>query len=458
MKQHCSFFRAGFSQKSTHNPLIVKFLHYTFFLFSATTLSPVSLLAQAPLLTPEDAVKTALENNYDIRIARGDADIARLNNTKGNAGMLPNVNLVGNDNFTLSTFQQQLVDDRILKADIAPFNTATAGVQLSWTLFDGRKMYITKNRLEQTEALGQLNLQARAQQTAAQVLLAYYDIVRSKMQEKALSEVIALNEERLRIAEARLAAGFAAQTDALQARIDLNERKADLLIQQNTSAAGRRILNRLLARKADTAFEVIDKIENNYNPDFNQLKDKIMAQNPDLLAFEKSADIAALLVRENQTLGKARITGIGQFNALRSDNGAGFAKNNTQAGVTIGAGLVIPLYTGGNIKRQVETAKIAAQQAQARVDDQRTAIETTLSNQFAQIDLQRRLLSLEEENVTNARENLSVSTERFRVGTTNGLEPQTAQNTLEQALTRRDLVLYNLKVAELQLRLLAGEL
>jgi len=51
-----------------------------------------------------------------------------------------------------------------------------------------------------------------------------------------------------------------------------------------------------------------------------------------------------------------------------------------------------------------------------------------------------------------------VSTERFRVGTTNGLEPQIAQNSLEQALSRRDLVLYNLKAAEIRLRLLAGEL
>ncbi|MFM8488755.1 MAG: TolC family protein, partial [Bacteroidota bacterium] len=103
---------------------------------------------------------------------------------------------------------------------------------LAWTVFDGRRMFIAKNRLEQTDALGQLNLKNSVQTTAANVLVAYYDITRSKMQEKALQEVIALNEERLRIAEARLAAGFAAQTDALQARIDLNQRKADLILQK----------------------------------------------------------------------------------------------------------------------------------------------------------------------------------------------------------------------------------
>ncbi|MFM7154629.1 MAG: TolC family protein, partial [Bacteroidota bacterium] len=112
----------------------------------------------------------------------------------------------------------------------------------------------------------------------------------------------------------------------------------------------------------------------------------------------------------------------------------------------------------GNIQRQVETARVAAMQAQTRVDNQRSLVETELANQFAALEIQRQLLALEEENLKIARENLSVSTERFRVGTTNGLEPQTAQNTLEQSLARRDLVLYNLKIAELRIRLLSGEL
>ena len=68
------------------------------------------------------------------------------------------------------------------------------------------------------------------------------------------------------------------------------------------------------------------------------------------------------------------------------------------------------------------------------------------------------MLTLEEENVKNARESLHVSTERFRLGQTNALEVQTAQNTFEQALSRRNIVQYNLKATEIQLRLLAGEL
>jgi outer membrane protein len=441
----------------SHSP---RFLAMKYCFLFVLALFSNTLFAQnsAPRLTPDEAVRIALENNYDIRLSRADVEIAQLNNTRANAGMLPTVNLLINDNFTLSAFQQKLTNGNEFNALGAPFNNANAAVQLAWTVFDGRRMHIAKSRLEELEALGKINLQNAVQQTTAAVLQAYYEIARSRLQERAVEEVIELNEERLRIADARLAAGFAAQTDALQARIDLNQRRADLLNQQTATAAAKRMLNILLARAAQTDYAVDEDLANTYNPDRSNLLQKIFTQNSGLLALKKSADVAAIIVDENRTLNKPRITLNGQFNALRTDNGAGFLRNNTQAGVVVGGAFVMPLYTGGNLKRQVETARVSAEQAVLRVDAQRAAIEADLDNQLAFFQNQRQVLTLEEENVTNARESLTVSTERFRLGQTNALEVQTAQNSLEQALARRNLVLFNLKSAEIQLRLLAAEL
>lgn len=416
------------------------------------------IFAQLPVATADQIVGIALGTNYDLRLSQTEVDIARLNNTRANAGILPTVNLVANENFTLSAFNQQLANGNEFNTAGAPFNAANVGVQLNWPLLDGRRRYTTKRRLEALESLGQLNLRTAVQTTTATVLQAYYDIVRGRLQERALLEIIALNEERLRIAEARLAAGFAAQTDALQARIDLNQRRADLLNQQTAIAAAKRTLNRLLVRASDTTFEVDENLINTYQPDRSALIEKMLAQNPTLMALQRTAEVSALVVEESRALNKVRINGLGQLSAQRSDNGAGFTTSNTQAGLTIGANLVLPLYTGGNLRRQVEVSRLAAQQAVLRVDIQRITVETELDNQLALFQTQQQVLVLEEENVRTARENLTVSTERFRLGQANGLEIQTAQNTLEQALTRRNLVLYNLKIAELQLRFLAGEL
>ena len=146
-------------------PSIVLLLLLVFFRLQAVS-------AQTQVLTVDEAVSMALKANYDIQIARGDADIAHLNNTRGNAGMLPVLNLVVNENFTLNAFQQKLANGTEFVAAGAPFNTSSAGLQLSWPLFDGRRMQISKNRLEQTSALGQLNLKSMVQTTVANVLLA----------------------------------------------------------------------------------------------------------------------------------------------------------------------------------------------------------------------------------------------------------------------------------------------
>ncbi|MCC6459188.1 MAG: TolC family protein [Saprospiraceae bacterium] len=423
-------------------------------LFAQNTTTPA-----AALLRAEEAVQIALANNYDIRLVQGDAETARLNNTKGNAGMLPNVNLLVSDNVGLNIFQQQnLADGRVIEAYGRLNNNALAAVQLNWTLFDGHRMQITKKRLEELEALGQLDLKSTVQQTTAGVLLAYYNIVQSRLLERSVGELISLNEERLRIAEARLAAGFAAQTDALQARIDLNQQRSNLLNQQNTTAAAKRNLNQFLARAPETPFEVVETLDNTYTPQREQLLQNVLSQNPELLSLQKNAEVAALLVDENRKLSKPRISGVGQYNLQRTDNGAGFLLNNTQSGLVVGASLTLPLYTGGNIQRQVDVARVGALQASVRVDARRLAIETELNHQLAFFQTQQQMLGLETDNIKNARESLQVSTERFRLGQTNALEVQLAQNTLEQALFRQNVVLYNLKTAEVQLRLLSGEL
>jgi outer membrane protein len=409
------------------------------------------------LLTPAQAVEIALQNNYDIRLARADVEIARLNNTRANAGMLPTVDLVADEQFTVSAFSQKRANGDELNRAGVPVNNVSAGVLLNWTLFDGRRMFIVKRRLEQLEQLGQLNLQTAVEQTTAEVLNAYYEIVRSRLQERAFEEVIVLNEERLRIAAGRLAAGFAGQTDSLQARIDLNQRRADLIVQQNLTASAKRALNRLLVRPADTPFEVQEDLALSFVPVRETLLANLRAGNAVLLALQQNAEVAATRVEEARTLNRPVLVGLSQFNLLRSDNPAGFAVNNNQAGLTVGASLRVPLYAGGNLRRQVEVARVEAEQARLQVEAQRVDIENTLDDQLALFTAQQQVLRLEEENAGAARLALQVSTERFRLGQTTALEVQQAQSSFEQALTRRNLVLYNLRASEVRLRFLAGE-
>jgi outer membrane protein len=49
-------------------------------------------LSAQETLTVEQAIELVLKNNYDIQLAKNEADIAARNNSVGNAGMLPRIN------------------------------------------------------------------------------------------------------------------------------------------------------------------------------------------------------------------------------------------------------------------------------------------------------------------------------------------------------------------------------
>ena len=63
-------------------------------IIAAVILFSGSLFGQE-LLTPQDAVKIALENNYSIKIASNNKDIADNNASVGNAGFLPTLDASG---------------------------------------------------------------------------------------------------------------------------------------------------------------------------------------------------------------------------------------------------------------------------------------------------------------------------------------------------------------------------
>ena len=187
----------------------------------------------AKLLTVEEAVGIAMKNNFDLMVAQNNADLARVNNTAGNAGMLPAVGLNGTDNYSLSNVSQKYVNGTTIEKTNGYTNSFNAAVALNWTLFDGTKMFVTKNKLGQIEKLGEIQFRDMVQQSMYNVIVAYYNVVSQKQQLESINEVMAYNVERVKILQKSFDAGLGRKTDLLQAKIDLNVNR-ELEINQQT--------------------------------------------------------------------------------------------------------------------------------------------------------------------------------------------------------------------------------
>jgi outer membrane protein TolC len=412
------------------------------------------------VLSAHDAVSIALKNSYDILVASNNAAIDKANNTSGNAGMLPTVAVNATDNISLYNTKQTYFNNTQSSSNNARTNSFNSNVTLNWTLYDGGKMFVTKQKLQEIEALGELQYKETVLQTVSNVILAYYDVVKQKQQLASDNKVINYNLERVKILQTSFSAGNTAKTNLLQAQIDLNVYNENALMQKSVILDAKKILNQLLSRDINADFEVTDTIETNYVPDTLDLLKKLYANNASIMSLQKQVDIAKLSMKELQTLYLPRFNLNAGYNYLNSNNAEGIAsalKTSNSLGPIIGGTLSIPLYQGGNVTRQVSVSSIQLKSSEYGLENSKLALYTELVNALTDFESQRNLLIIEKNNHLLTKENLEISIQRLRLGETTTLETKLAEESYQDSFTRLLNFEYNLKVAETKLKQLLAE-
>src|SRR5690606_34071625 len=146
------------------------------------------------ILTTEQAVTIALENNYEIRMAKNELRIDSLSLSPAFAGMLPRVNAFLDDNNSIQNLEQTRSDVTVNSQDDAKNNSLNYGLELDWTLFDGFKMFATHERLKEQINLGSNELKEAIINNLSEVLITFYDLVQQQQQLAALDSTVVISK------------------------------------------------------------------------------------------------------------------------------------------------------------------------------------------------------------------------------------------------------------------------
>lgn len=418
-------------------------------------------------LTLEQAIMAALKNNYDILLTRNDSAAYALDNSYAWAAFLPQVNGVAGTTWNTNNQQLKFVKrtgggDSSVTRDAVKTHNINYALNLNWTLFDGLKMFATRNRLEELEKLGELGVKTQVINTVAAVINNYYNIVRQKQQLKAIEEQISINEERVKLADKKLSVGLGSKPELLQARVDLNAQKAAQLQQLTLIAQLRDQLNQLIGFRTGATYNVSDSIPLNTSLQFGELTQQFEETNPSLLFQKKNIDIARITLKERKADLFPVLSFNSAYNFTQNDNSVAVNFNqpffNRNKGFNYGFGLSVPLLNGFNTKRLIKQAELDIRYQQLVYANQRSQIDAGLSNSFKDYELQKRLLQLEEDNIALAKENVMIALARFRQGVSTYLELREAQISLQDAYNRLIAARYNTKLAETELLRLKGDL
>jgi outer membrane protein len=410
------------------------------------------------LLTLEDAVKIALENNYEIRISKNDLSIDKTNVSVGNAGMLPTVAANVLDNNSIQNTTQTRSDGTKTTLDNAKNNSLTYGVGLDWTVFDGFKMFARYDQLKALQKLGEAELKLTIITKISDVTSTYYDLVQQQQQLAALDSTIVISNQRVTLANNRYSIGKASKLEFLNAQVDLNTDTTTYLRQKELYANTKTLLNQMLARDVKIDFKVIDTITVDDKLVLAELISLAEKQNPQLEAQVLNKKIAELQLKQVKADRYPVVRLNSAYNFTESESSLGFVTQSSGKGLNYGFTATLNLFDGFAQRRNEKVAKLLIANSDVAIEQQNEALQATLLTSYQTYLTNLELIKLEQKNEVIAKQNLDITLEKYRIGTIPTIEVRTAQLNYVNAKVRNSNAQFQAKLSEIALKELAGNL
>jgi outer membrane protein TolC len=418
----------------------------------------VNTVHSQEILTLHQALQLGLKNNYSIILQQNDAQIARNNNTLGNAGFLPSIDLTASQNNIISTTHQEQFSGTVKDVTNGKSNTLNTGAQLNWTLFDGLNMFVSHKMLGVLEDLGQNGTRIVVEGTVSDISLTYYGIIQMKKLVRVAQDAVDLSMQRKRIAAAKVSLGSGSQLMLLQSTVDLNADSTRLVRQLVILAGTRADLNQLLCRDPATSFEIHDSIKLSVPKSYDTLLNSAMRQNSMLTAARLNQDLTRLGVRQAQSDHYPQLNFNAGYSYGTLNSQTGFLKSNQSYGPSYGLSLTYNLFNGFNVNRAVKNAKILMNSGEIQVEDAGLTLRTDLYKIHEEFLANLEIVRLQLANVDVARENVTIAFEKYKLGSINDIELREIQQKQIDAEYQLISSQFEAKKAEVELDRLTGEL
>lgn len=412
--------------------------------------------AAQELLTLDQAIEIALANNFDIRIARNNLLIAQQETRAGDALLLPELSAGLTTQNNINNSEQELYSGDIRKGSNVKSSGVNAGIQLSWIIFDGFNMFITREKLAELERGGEIYARVMVEDVVFNTIMLYHAMALEQKKLEIIRQSLEISIERKMIAEQKQNLGSGSGLDLLQAAVDLNTDSSALLQQEYNLLNVMIMLNELLARDPDTKFVVDENMQRRNDLTYDRLSTLMQEQNPEIALARSNLATEQLALKQQRSGLYPTLTINSGYNYQRNTSEIGIIRYGVNNGVYYGLTASWTIFNGFARSRDMQIARLKVSNSELELEKTRHRTRNELYRLFAEYLKGAALLEAESRNLAVADEHLKVAIEKMKLGTISSLELREAQQNRISAEFRLNAAGYEAKMAETKLRQLCG--
>lgn len=387
------------------------------FLIITLTACSVYLMAQSQQLTLQDALSKGMQHNFNIQIAYVEQDIAARNNSLLEAGILPSLNLSANRSYNVNDVDNPA---SFIRGKFTTIADRVAG-DLTWTLFNGFAVWISKERLALLHEQSLDNGKMVVENTIQGITLAYLNAVAQQQQLGATKNSLEISFDQYQRVKQRKELGAAGSFELLQAQNAYYLDSTAYLRQQNTYFDALRSVQLLIGDSANTNVELSDLADENFPLfDKQELSNKLTENNLSLRQQMLNVALAENAIRQEKTAlypsisitsGASRSLNEIRFDEAPQQNGSG-GQNNYY----IQFALNFNVFNNLRVHRAIKNAKDNVAIAELTKEQLTLNLSHELDKHYQQYHARLSIKNLAEQTLENAKTQLAMAEERLRSG------------------------------------------
>ncbi len=404
-------------------------------------------------------MQRALEENYQLNITRLESEIASNNNTAGNAGFLPTIDLTGQYQYSWSTTRQNFFNGDEREGNNARNTGLNGSIAINQTLFDGFRMFASRDQLRLLEDMGRVNARFFIDQTLADIATLYFQLIKEKEILNYLRQSIRVSAYREQLEQRRNEIGAGTGLDYQQAVVAYQNDSLLIISQKSIIRSLEIELNRIVNRSLDTpvllSSDSLDTTPHGFaREEFVAMMDE---RNQSLRMAQLEELIAETEVRIQRAELSPVITGFGGYTYNRSTSEIGFVESNRSYGPNVGIGVRFNLFNGGNNRREVRNAEFQRTISVENKELVNQNLRAELYDAYAQYEYTLERINIAKNSVDAARRAQFIAEAQLREGAINGIDFRVNQVTLINAENSLAQLKFALKAIEVNLYRLTSQ-